>query len=74
MGSIAGDDDVEQAVVVEVVHDRAAGLVEAIDPHQMADVAELADVELGVEEAVQVEPDTGDRPCRDIRPGSCGPG
>ena len=45
------DDDVEQAVVVEIVHDRAAGLVEAIDPHEVADVPELADVELGVAES-----------------------
>ena len=48
-----GDGQVEQAVVVEVLHDRAAGLVEAVDPHQVPDVAELADVELGVAEAIQ---------------------
>ncbi len=46
-------DQVEQAVVVEVLHDRAAGLVEAVDPNQLADVAELADVELRVLVTIQ---------------------
>jgi hypothetical protein len=48
----AGDDDVQQAVVVEVVHDGAARLVEPVDADEVADVAELADVHLGVEKAI----------------------
>ena len=62
VGSIRGDGDVEQAVAVEVVHDRAAGLIEAVEPRLMADVAELADVEFGVEEAVERDAETADQP------------
>src|SRR5206468_1947590 len=43
-------DEIEVAVVIEVVHDRAAAAVEAIDPDEVANIAELADVELAVEE------------------------
>ena len=62
MGSVGierGDGEVEQAVVVEILHDRAAGLVEAVDPDQVADVAELADVELGLEESIQRDQEPG---------------
>ena len=54
LGGVEGrHGEIEQAVVVEIIHDRAAGLVEAVDPRQVADVAELADVELGLEEMVE---------------------
>ena len=49
------DGEIQPAVVVEVLHDRAAGHVESVDPDQVPDVAELADVELGLEEMVQAD-------------------
>ena len=75
LGRIEGrDGEIEQAVVVEILHDRAAGHVEAIDPDQVADVAELADVELGLEEMIERDQEPGIDLLRDVRPGSCGPG
>ncbi len=57
-GIVGGDDDVQEPVVIEIVHDRAAGLVEPIEPGFVALVVERADVELGVEETIDgpVEP------------------
>ena len=52
-----GDGDVEQTVVVEILHDCSAGLVEAVYPDKVADVAKSADVELRLEELIQVEPE-----------------
>ena len=49
------EQDVEQAVVVEVVQDGPARLVEAVDADGCADVAEPADVELRLRPGV--EPD-----------------
>ena len=45
-GVKSGHREIEQSVVVEIFHDRTAGHVEAIDAHEVADVSELADVEL----------------------------
>ncbi len=45
-----GHDEVEQAVVVKVLHDRPAGRVEAVETDKLADFAKSADVELRVEE------------------------
>ena len=62
MGCVAverGNHDVEQAVVIKIVHDRAAGLIEAIDADQMSDVSKLADVELRMEELVQIQSKPG---------------
>ena len=44
-----GGDDVQKAVVVEIVHHGAARLVEAVDPDEVADVPKAADVKLGPE-------------------------
>src|SRR5580658_3549612 len=33
-----GENQVEQAIVVEIIHDRATGLIEPIDADQMADI------------------------------------
>jgi hypothetical protein len=52
-GVPARDDDVEQSVVIKVLHDGTAGLVEAVDTGQVADVAEPADVKHRGQEAVQ---------------------
>jgi len=50
-----GRDDIEEAVVVEVLHDGPSGLVEMIQSGEMADIAEASDVEFGVERATEVE-------------------
>ncbi len=49
--------DVEQAVIVEVFHDRSAGLVETIHAGEVAHVAELANIEFRIEEARDIEPE-----------------
>ena len=51
--------EIEQAVVIEVFHDRAAGHVESVDLGQMADVTELADVEFGFEEMIDRDQEPG---------------
>jgi len=53
-----GDGDVEQSVVVEILHDRASSLVESVDARQVADVPELTDVELRVAESIQRDPES----------------
>ena len=67
-GVVAGDDDVEEPVAVEVVHDRAAGLVEPVEPGFVALVAERADVEFGVEEIDRSRGETAGRPHSDDSP------
>src|SRR5438309_808649 len=56
---VGDDDDVEQAVVVEVFHDGAALHVEAIDAGEMADVAEFANVEFGLEKSIEIDAEPG---------------
>ena len=53
VGVKAGRREIEQSIVVEIFHDPAAGHVQAIDTHKVADVSELADVEFGIEIAIQ---------------------
>ena len=48
-GSTTGDDDVEEAVVVEVVDDRAARGPDRVETERRRDVHEPADVLLGLE-------------------------
>ena len=70
---MAGDEEVEPAVAVEVVHDRPAGLIDPVaQPRGLADVGEPADVELGVEEPLQVQPEPGIDPVGVFRQGHVG--
>ena len=66
-----GDHEVEQTVVIEVLHDRAARLVEAVDADEVADITKLADIEFRLETSRQIQPEPWNRPGRDIHPASC---
>ena len=75
LGGIEGrDGEIQQAVVVEILHDGPAGHVESVDPRQVADVAELADIELGLEVMIQADQEPGIDLVRIFAQASCGPG
>ncbi len=50
------DGQVEQAIAVEVVHDRPTGLIEPVHSHDRANVAKLADVKFRAKKTVKYEP------------------
>ncbi len=52
---VAGDRQIEPVVAVEIVHDGSARLVVAVHANAFADVAELADVKLGMNEAIELD-------------------
>ena len=57
--SEASDDDVEQAVVVKILHDGPARRVEAVKTDKLPNFVKSANVKLRMEETVEVEPIRG---------------
>ena len=56
--------EIEPAIVVEIIHDGPTGHIESVDPRQVADVAELADIELRLEVVIKRDQEARINFCR----------